>query len=213
MNPTLPPGNNPGFFGQKVSLPNVNVNSAGDNQLILKDTYNQRIYYDADGTPTVLLGQRESVTPIQLGLFVSQPGIDVTQATDEQLIFNSGQDVFKIVGTGTITTSSYSITDPGVGTYNNFGGTNQFIEFDLDFVPGFIGFVQANSSVEFPVPWISMATGGSGTGFTLRTIQMFIIGDRLEVSDITLATGTSVAMSVTGLPVRYYLIQETAAPD
>lgn len=103
---TNPPGNQPGFFGQKVSRPGINVNSAGDNELILKDDYTTRTYYDASGNVVLELGQldngnyglastngqitvaQDGVIRIIIGLLpdgtygmaISKPGIDVNSA-------------------------------------------------------------------------------------------------------------------------------------
>ena len=64
------------FFGTKVSrLGLFNVNNAGDNELILKDTYSTRTYYDGSGIPRILIGLLPDGT---YGLVVSLPDIDVT---------------------------------------------------------------------------------------------------------------------------------------
>lgn len=109
MDNSLPAGQQSSFFGQKVSIPGISVNSAGDNQLILKDNYSSRIYYNSNGVPTILLGLRTSVTPNEQGLYVSQDGIDVTQATDSQLIFNSNQEILNIITQGFVGVSSASV--------------------------------------------------------------------------------------------------------
>lgn len=59
-------------------------------------TQNQQniIVFD-DTTNRVLIGYQTVLQ--QWGLFVSQPGVDVTMANADQLIFNSEQDTFKIV--------------------------------------------------------------------------------------------------------------------
>jgi hypothetical protein len=62
------------FFGIKVSKPNINVNQASDNELILKDTYSTRTYYDQNGIARILIGLLPDGT---FGIVVSQPNIDV----------------------------------------------------------------------------------------------------------------------------------------
>jgi hypothetical protein len=71
---TLPPGNTPGFFGQKISKPGINVNSAGDKDLILKDDYSTRTYYDQSNA-RMLLGLLPDGS---YGLVISKSGVDVT---------------------------------------------------------------------------------------------------------------------------------------
>lgn len=76
MNPTnnTPTGNQPVFFGQKVSKPGINVNSAGDSQLVYKNDYNTTTYYDQTGIARILIGLLPDNT---YGIVVSQPGTDV----------------------------------------------------------------------------------------------------------------------------------------
>lgn len=121
MNPNPAP-----FFGRKISQVGVNVTQATDNQLVLKEDYNlgNTIYYDGSGIATVLIGLRP-LTGIR-GFYVAQPGIDVRVATDEQLIFNSQNDIFKIVETG-------SGIIPGITTSTG--------EFNSILIPHNLGFV------------------------------------------------------------------------
>lgn len=76
------------FFGQKVSKQGVNVNTAGDSELIYKMDYgaNNEIWYDNNG-PRVIMGKLPDGS---YGLMVSKPGFDVTTATIPQLAFSSG---------------------------------------------------------------------------------------------------------------------------
>lgn len=69
------PGNQGQFFGQKVSRLGINVNNAADNQLILKDDFSTRTYYDGNGVPRILIGLLPDGT---YGIVVSLPNIDVT---------------------------------------------------------------------------------------------------------------------------------------
>lgn len=74
MNPQTP--NQTPFFGQKVSKQGVNVTQATDNQLVLKDDYSTRTYYDGTGIPRIILGL---LPDGNYGLVISKPGFDVTQ--------------------------------------------------------------------------------------------------------------------------------------
>ena len=47
---TTPTGNTNQFFGQKVSKPGINVNSASDSQLVYKNDWSQQTFYAADGS-------------------------------------------------------------------------------------------------------------------------------------------------------------------
>jgi|ERR1700761_670093 len=227
MNPTTPPGNTPGFFGQKVSIPGIDVNSAGDNQLILKDDYSSRIYYNSNGVPTVLLGLRTAVTPNQQGLYVSQDGVDVTQATDSQLIFNSNQDIFKIVESGNLTLPSYSlaagqlradlITIPHNLNYapvlNAYALVNYYVIQGATFVgaPATISTISAYVALPYLL--------GSGDTLKDTNISNYVISASVDATNVYfnyLYITTSAGSGGTGynfptVPIKYYLLQESAA--
>lgn len=65
------------FFGIKVSKPGINVGQATDTQLVLKDDYSTRTYYDQSGLARILIGLLPDGT---YGIAVSRPGVDVTSA-------------------------------------------------------------------------------------------------------------------------------------
>lgn len=63
-----------GFFGIKVSKPNINVNTASDKQLIYKDNYSTKTYYDATNSRIL-----EGLLPDNsYGIVISKAGVDVT---------------------------------------------------------------------------------------------------------------------------------------
>lgn len=70
------PNSTNNFFGIKISKPGVNVSSAGDNELVLKDDYSTRTYYDQTGEARILLGLLPDGT---YGLVISKSGFDVTK--------------------------------------------------------------------------------------------------------------------------------------
>lgn len=86
----------------------------------------QSIIVFDDSTNRVLIGYQTVLQ--QWGLFVSKPGVDVTEATADQLVFNSEQDVFKIVSKVPI---SVSVVAPGAF----YGQT--VIPHGLDYTPSF----------------------------------------------------------------------------
>lgn len=210
MNPNVPSGNNNQFFGQKVSKPGINVNNAGDNELIYKNDYNRQIYYNSSGVPTVLTGlrtanQNNNIDSNEQGFFVSQPGIDVTQATDNQLIFNSSQNIFKIVGSGTLTLIS---PDP---LHSNTTVTVAFAH-NLGYVPAFLGFITGSqylgSDVYLQTPYTVTANIVSGTP---EPITYSLSAD---ISNIyaNVYNGGGVGISGVGTTTfKYYLLQETAS--
>lgn len=193
-------GNQSTFFGQKVSIPGINVNDAGDNQLILKDDYSTRIYYNSLGVATVLLGLRSSQTPSQRGLFVSQDGVDVISAQDNQLIFNSNQDIFKIAVSGIAAVPGVmgTGTDSHVTITHNLGFVPQVIASTIDPFDGI-------TYQPLPYTALNVSTG---------IVQVLI--DIESVTETTFDiwqynTAPSLAPNLPAISVRYYLLQETAS--
>ncbi len=174
MNPQTP--NLAPFFGRKISKTGINITQATDNQLILKEDYDQgnTIYYDDSGIPNVLIGKRP-LTGVR-GFYVAAPGIDVTKATDPQLIFNSQNDVFKIVesGHGTVT----------VGSGDTANTVQTKIPHGLDYVPIVKGFIQNPSSdiqpssgeIQCPFAIYGDTTTGGHPTVLLPLLQYYYVG-------------------------------------
>lgn len=129
-----PQGNQSSFFGVKVSKPGVNVNSAGDSQLIYKDDYSTKTYYD-NINPRIVEGLLPDGS---YGMWVSAPGQDVTTADPSapaQLVFNSNQQTIKVVDSG-------EGTFPGGSAGNSaFYYHFETIQHNLGYVPLFILYV------------------------------------------------------------------------
>ena len=118
------------FFGQKVSKQGVNVNTAGDSELLYKMDYgnSNEIWYD-NSDPRVILGKLPDGT---YGLKVSIPGYDVTTATDNQLAFSSEFVGLRVVASGKITINM-PFADGGdaitVSTPHGLGGPKMLIGY------------------------------------------------------------------------------------
>lgn len=102
----MPPNRTNNFFGVKVSKAGIPVNQASDKQLIYKDDFSTKTYFDQTNSRMI-----EGLLPDgTYGLWVSSPGVDVATADPDvpgQLIFNSNQNVLKITlsGSTSITTA------------------------------------------------------------------------------------------------------------
>lgn len=200
-----PSGNQNQFFGQKVSRLGINVNSAGDSDLIYKNDFSTTLYYDESGVPTVLLGLRN--TTGRRGLYVSQTGVDVTTANDSQLIFNSDQDIFKIVKTGFIVNT--------IGGTLSSGATNTVsVAHGLNFLPGVMGFLNGTGSsylvagTYYQTPYV--VAGLFGGTWQPGVSYSFSVDSQNVYANIK--NNTSVGISDIGTTVfKYYLLQETAS--
>ena len=140
------------------------------------------------------------------GLKVSQLNYDVTTATDDNLIFNSNQNSFKIVKilTGTIPATSVSI---GAGAS---GSDFKFITIPhgLSYIPAILAFMYDGFNMT-PLPYTNNGTTTQG----LVTLNYSATADATNVyvnakTTIysTLASNTSSATA----GVKIYVLQETA---
>lgn len=171
---------------QQLGSPNLAVDS-GENQIIVADTVGQV------NTNRVLMGNQSVYGE---GFYVTKPGIDVkTAKSDADFIFNSNQNVFKIVETGTT-----NVTTPAAISSANFT-----INHNLGFVPITIAYI--NNAYQFiPLPvtfWGTTASKGSAE------FEMHIQG----------VTDTQIIFQITNwaslfngqvFPLKYYFLQETA---
>ena len=153
---------------------------------------------DVDATRRVLLGKGADGF---YGLKVSPAGVDVYTATDAQLIFNSNQNVFKIVtsGSATVTTSSY-------------GQFQTVIPHGLTITPAVVGYVRfagapANSYAILPHTVFLVPSSGVPTSLSaIATATVTVDATNITCSVIQVAGGTTDG----DWTFKYYILQETA---
>lgn len=165
----------------------------------------QNIIVFDNTTNRVLIGYQ---TVLQAwGLFVSKVGIDVTAATASQLIFNSNQDTFKIVSSGSVSFAVGSLV-PGAST-------TSVVAHGQTGVPAVIAFVNGTGStyltageyysvsVAIPVAVGGVYQAGIVYYFTVDTVNItFIVSNYTSLNPVT-DIGTAV--------FKYYILQETAS--
>jgi hypothetical protein len=86
MPPSLsntPSGNQNSFYGEKVSKPGINVNNAGDNQLLYKNDYQAQTFFGSSGD-------------ISFGIFTS--AVTSNQAYGMQVVDSNGNVTFEMDG-------------------------------------------------------------------------------------------------------------------
>lgn len=127
-----------------------------------------------------------------VALKVAKSGHDVSTATDDNLIFNSNQDIFKIVGSG-------SAVIPASGTSTS----TTSISHGLGYIPAYLGYVFFSLSSSYNLlPALSINdTTGAIISFYEGWTDATTINFRVHVPGGTVSSTTS---------VKYYLLQETA---
>lgn len=164
-----------------------------ERQIIAKD----------DGVNKALFGFLEDGT---FGLKVAKPGFDVLTASDDDLIFNSAQNVFKIVDSGNIVLPAASLNTGGANYGFNVGATTS-IAHGLSYTPAVIAFVNDGTGGFVLMPW-EFQNGTTSGSFSRGTYRIAIDGTNIYgVSEIW---GYNVNTSIAASSAKYYLLQETA---
>lgn len=130
----------------------------------------------------------------KFGFKVAEDGTDVLEADDDQLIFNSEQNVFKIKSTDTVILSA-----PAAGS-----AYSTYIEHGLSYVPVvFVYTKQPNDTTFTPTPNISF----TGAGTLYQRADVFLSTTRLTFQ---VENSASVGGSDLGTwTFKYYILQET----
>jgi hypothetical protein len=129
---------------------------------------------------------------------VAKSGFEVSTTGNANLIFNSSQNVFKIVATGT-TSLTKAI---------NSSGATATIAHGLSFTPGVMSYVD-DSGLLYPMPHLVVVDDGTATLKIGRKIAVTVDATNLYFTITTAGTGTYYSTAVS-YNFRYYLLQETA---
>jgi hypothetical protein len=152
------------------------------------------------------------------GFFVAPAGTDVTQATDSQLIFNSNQNVFKIVAKIIMNTATLSVdANPGEGVISNSSQTT--LNHNLGYIPAFEGYAYNTGASNIAynlLPFTTLATAANNTVENVAafsTIQPYADATTIYVTEITASlswsSGGVSAGSFNAQTIVFYLLQES----
>lgn len=175
---------------------------------IYSDSENRRIVTEDNSDKRVFLGKIGDGAN-DWGMKVSQEGVDVAAATDDQLVFNSANNLFKIVATDT---ALFPAIAARVGT--TFGQETLAIETEVQSDVPLICMVFAayNSSYrQLPVVEYILDADAlpiSGGIFYLYNASSYLEDNIIKIRVDGQNFDTSVAPA---MPLRYYVLQETAA--
>ena len=161
--------------------------------------------FDDQDNNNIFIGYSPDVSPRPI-IKVAKDGFSVEDG-DENLIFNSEQNVFKIVKSGTFTsTTAPSTSNPGAGQF----AANQFtlgtIPHGLSYIPSVIAYVGTGTGYQL-MPSMSYAAAGTNAGW--YTFNVEVDATNIYFYLQTMRYGTATSFSA-GFPFRYYLLQESA---
>lgn len=153
-----------------------------------------KIIKDDSGTNRILLGYQQGGFNANVGLKVSQENQDVVTATNDQLVFNSDNNLFKIISSGTTSI-------PGVST----GNTNSsVVAHGQSSVPAVIAYAVETGSY-FQLPYSLTLASGADAG----KIQ-YAIDYAVDSTNVTFWLRCPL-QGVGTVTVRYYILAETAS--
>lgn len=157
-------------------------------------------YFDANGIGLAQFGKFADGT---IALKVAKSGIEVSSATNDQLIFNSSQDVFKIVGKYT---ASFSFTTSAGETT-----ASATITHNLGYVPTRMSFLTGSllytSPTNAPLPYV-IPGSATATGLNMVCVVADVQADTSTIGySVSIFAGSGQAISGT---ITAYILQETA---
>lgn len=154
-----------------------------------------QIFKDDTGTRRVLFGRGPDGF---YGLKVSQPNYDVWTASNDQLVFNSDNNVFKVVDTGTLTVNYAASAGQATATYTH----------NLGYIPAGIVYLLPDSASYYqPTPLIVSSTS---TGAVLQVFDWYVDDTQLTVRFTKNNVVGSGYASASTAEFKFYLFRETA---
>lgn len=184
---------------------------------VLSNEDRTNITKDDAGDQRLLIGfQENGFDNGNVGVKMSQSGVDVQTATDDQLIFSTDFNLFKIVATGTLTvtkdfpshgasSSGQEDTDPATVDLTGYGFTNPPIVLVAREFGGNYSFISKGSVED---------SSFAANHWVIDTWIPFVTTTELNITLYRVwATGVGGAISAdTGTyGLRYYILQETAS--
>lgn len=160
----------------------------------------------SDGANNIINIGKDSVGNYTLK--VSQPGFNAFDAADSNLIFNSSQNIFKIVDKVTRVTATYSIS----GTASEWKSFNvmspDVYQHNLGYIPVVIAFIEVSAGQRVLMPYTFSSTPTTSQ-FVTTQVSVNATDTYLYFTDLTRVYG---AYSATGggHNVTCFLMQETA---
>lgn len=155
--------------------------------------YGQALY-DQNGNAVIYMAVKDDGNAV---LKVAKTNKDAISGTGNDLIFNSGQNTFKIVASG-----SASLTSPnsagsslGVSVYHGLG-----------YAPIVMAFVKFSSGgTSFPIPYLGLHLTGVDIGKVWYQISFEALGDYITFYHRNVTAPVNQTVTIT-----YYILQETS---
>lgn len=141
---------------------------------------------------------------------LSQPGFDVETATDNQLIWSSDFNLFKIVASGTGVAPAVTTTADGTNTYSGFN-TNSY-PHNLGYTPLIMAFVAVSGTQYSLMPYSEVTSANDpGGGIISEIFRITASSTNVEIFHYVVSHSSGIgAGTYSAANVKYYLLRETA---
>lgn len=174
-----------------------------DSSRIIFDKNAIKGLHDAD-TTDIFIGYDPALSPRPV-VRIAKEGFDATTSSAENLIFNSDQNVFKVVAIFTGTVPALSLNTGGA---NYAVGTAQRIVFNhgLSTIPAVLAF-WTDALTYVSLPWTRATQFGAG-GFSYTEFHAY--SDATSVAVEGVMSGFNINTTQPASNVKIYVLQETA---
>lgn len=188
---------------------------SSQNGKIFLDQENEQLTINDASNNHVALAGKDSTGAIVFK--VAKPGFNAITATNDQLIFNSAQNTFKIVSSATIVIPQVVLSGASIGGVSRYTLTH-----NLGYAPVVIAFLVDINGNTSPVPGFRSPDGEAN--IYVGTSQVNTILQQNEWITYTTSNSTVVfanyfsnpnnysggTYTATAVNIKYYLLQETA---
>jgi hypothetical protein len=165
-----------------------------------------QVLYDPSGKAAIYMAIDSTGKPV---LKVAKDGKDATTDADADMVFNSAQNVLKVVGSGTVTTPAFAVN----GTAGQWNASNPsqptIVEHKLGFTPAVIAYTDFGAGQYGLMP-ATLTQIVSATAITFEFLSATADSNFLYITDLVRSNG-AVSTTAGNKAVKYYLLQETAA--
>lgn len=168
-----------------------------------------KVVRDESGTDRIIFGRYPDGN---YGLKVSKPGVDVSTAEDNDLIFNSSNNLFKIVDSGTV---PMTLPDIPNGTKAD---VSQTVAHNLGYSPLVIAFItQTNPQSPAVETRLFGASSVQAKSVSTAGVVISYVSDEKVIASATNVTfnwsvsnAAGYAQQAQTATIKYYLLSETA---
>ena len=164
----------------------------------------------SDGSNNILNIGKDSTGAYSMK--VAKPGYDAFNASDANLIFNSNQNVLKVVTTGSVVLPTYTVTSGAGWAVSSVAiPPNAVVAHNIGGAPMVFAFMQVTGpggATLLALP--STDSGLVGTAYYSTHTYFAINGTYMEIGQSTITNGNVGTMTAGGQTIVYWILQESA---